>query len=150
MIGLFKWCNFLHILPAVYDDSMSYYETLCAIGAKLNQVINSFNNLDESMQGFVDTLNELIESYNEFTENEELRFDEFIDRWLNNNYQRLIGIVSVHSVYFGLNDTGNLVAYVPENWSDIIFDTGMNYSDTNTYGRLILRFDADSPTTREG
>ena len=150
MIGIFRWCNFLHILPAVYDDSMSYYETLCAIGTKLNEVISSFNTMDTSFDSFVNQLNELVEDYNNFTENEQDRVNTFIDSWLENNYQQLIGYVGVHSIYFGLDDTGHLVAHVPENWSEIIFDTGYDYSDQETYGRLILRYDADSPTTLEG
>ena len=32
------WCN--KILPLVYDDSLSYYEVLCKISAKLNEVID--------------------------------------------------------------------------------------------------------------
>lgn len=36
------------ILPLVYDDSLSYYETLCKISAKLNEVIDAINELNEA------------------------------------------------------------------------------------------------------
>lgn len=39
------WCN--KILPLVYDDSLSYYETLCKIAEKLNEIINDMNNLPQ-------------------------------------------------------------------------------------------------------
>ena len=39
------WCN--KILPLVYDDSLSYYETLCKLSAKLNEVINDVNDIPE-------------------------------------------------------------------------------------------------------
>jgi hypothetical protein len=39
------WCN--KILPLVYDDSLSYYETLCKIAEKLNEVINDMNNIPQ-------------------------------------------------------------------------------------------------------
>lgn len=29
------------VLPAVYDDSLSYYEVLCKLGAKINEIINA-------------------------------------------------------------------------------------------------------------
>ena len=29
------------ILPLVYDDSLSYYETICKVAAKLNEVVNA-------------------------------------------------------------------------------------------------------------
>lgn len=36
------------VLPLVYDDSLSYYETLCKISAKLNEVIGAINELSET------------------------------------------------------------------------------------------------------
>ena len=48
------------------------------------------------------------------------------------------------NLLFGLTLEGYFVAYCPESWSDIIFDTGMVYG-LDTYGRLILRYDVDSP-----
>lgn len=43
--SLHFWCN--KILPLVYDDSLSYYETLCKLSAKLNEVINDVNDIPE-------------------------------------------------------------------------------------------------------
>lgn len=39
------WCQ--KVLPAVYDDSLSYYELLCKVVAKLNEVINSQNGTND-------------------------------------------------------------------------------------------------------
>lgn len=33
------------ILPLVYDDSLSYYEVLCKVVCKLNEVIDTYNNI---------------------------------------------------------------------------------------------------------
>ena len=38
------WCQ--KILPLVYDDSLSYYEVLCKLTAKMNEIINAINNND--------------------------------------------------------------------------------------------------------
>lgn len=39
-VNKFKfWCQ--KVLPLVYDDSLSYYEVLCKVAAKLNEVIGS-------------------------------------------------------------------------------------------------------------
>lgn len=43
--SLHFWCN--KILPLIYDDSLSYYETLCKVSAKLNEVINDVNGIPE-------------------------------------------------------------------------------------------------------
>ena len=35
------WCH--KILPLVYDDSLSYYEVLCKLKAKVNEIITEIN-----------------------------------------------------------------------------------------------------------
>ena len=42
----FPYCQ--KVLPIVYDDSLSYYESLCKLVAKMNEIINEVNNLDIS------------------------------------------------------------------------------------------------------
>ena len=37
------------ILPLVYDDTLSYYECLCKVTAKLNEVIKQSNMTAENM-----------------------------------------------------------------------------------------------------
>lgn len=36
------------VLPLVYDDSLSYYEVLCKVVNKLNEVIDIINGEDEN------------------------------------------------------------------------------------------------------
>ena len=63
-------------------------------------------------------------------------------------------LAGIRQVYFGLTDdtysggAGYFVAYIPDSWSEIVFDTGAVYG-LDTYGRLILRWDADSPYSVE-
>ena len=45
------WCN--KILPLVYDDSLSYYETLCKISEKLNEVINDMNEIPQYIANLI-------------------------------------------------------------------------------------------------
>ena len=54
--------------------------------------------------------------------------------------QQMLGFTK--AVFFGLTTDGHFVAYIPENWSEIVFDTGSDYS-LDTYGRLILRMIVD-------
>ena len=42
---LLFWCH--KVLPLVYDDSLSYYEVLCKVVAKINEVIELANGIDE-------------------------------------------------------------------------------------------------------
>ena len=72
--------------------------------------------------------------------------DKYLDRieeWIDENMERLFA-AAAKMVFFGLTLDGHFVAYIPESWSDIDFDTGMIYGSPE-YGRLILRYDVDSP-----
>ena len=47
------WCQ--KIIPLVYEDSLSYYETLCKVIKKLNEVIESVDNIPEYIAELIST-----------------------------------------------------------------------------------------------
>ena len=63
-------------------------------------------------------------------------------RWMNLNALDLIGDM-IKNVWFGLTDSGYFVAYIPESWADIIFNT-TGYDITillqPDYGHLVLSY----------
>lgn len=119
------WCQ--KVLPLVYDDSLSYYELLCKIVDYLNHVIADNN-------AIIDELDEL---------KQELAV---VQEWINNfNTVEIEKIIaeSIKMVFFGLTDSGYFVAYIPESWEDITFNTtDYDYPDpTNVgYGHLVLSY----------
>lgn len=61
--------------------------------------------------------------------------------WMKENAVDLVGEL-VHNVFFGLDDSGYFIVYIPENWHDIVFNTtGLDIviSDVE-YGRLVLSY----------
>ena len=42
------WCY--HVLPLVYDDSLSYEEQICKLTNAVNQCITNINNLPEIVE----------------------------------------------------------------------------------------------------
>lgn len=42
-----NWWHCQKILPLVYDDSLSYYEMVCKLVNKVNEIIDNFKNYDE-------------------------------------------------------------------------------------------------------
>lgn len=64
--------------------------------------------------------------------------------WCQNNILDIIGDLSTH-VFFGLTESGYFVAYIPESWNDITFNTS-DYDIPLTdrpdidYGHLILSY----------
>lgn len=72
-------------------------------------------------------------------------FDDYyaaqLEAWINDNAGKLFTDLA-KMVFFGLTSDGHFCAYIPKSWSDIQFDTGMNYGQYD-YGRLILRYNVD-------
>lgn len=68
-------------------------------------------------------------------------FEELIIQWLE-DHRDLVWNALGKMVFFGLTKDGYFCAYVPESWSDIVFDTGAVYG-TQEYGRLILRYNVE-------
>lgn len=66
-----------------------------------------------------------------------------IEQWIDRNMEILFARAA-KMVFFGLTLDGHFVAYIPESWDDISFDTGAVFG-SDEYGRLILRYDVDSP-----
>lgn len=48
-------CQF--VLPLVYDDSLSYYEAMCKLKTKINEVITNNNNIQSDLQNLYDYVN---------------------------------------------------------------------------------------------
>lgn len=74
------------------------------------------------------------------------RFPEEISKafedWMRKNALDLVGKLVI-SVYFGLTEAGYFVAYIPESWQDIIFNTtglDISLSLMPDYGHLVLSY----------
>ena len=132
------WCY--KVLPLVYDDSLSYYELLCKVVSKLNELIEkyaSFDDMVEEIQSAIDALQKQI--------------DEFDTTYI----EKLIKDKLSNMIYVWNSDAGYIIYYVPESWDDISFNTtGLDIQNEQLadnghvanyeYGRLVLSMYADS------
>ena len=132
------WCY--KVLPLVYDDSLSYYELLCKVVSKLNELIEkyaSFDDMVEEIQNAIDALQKQI--------------DEFDTTYI----EKLIKDKLANMIYVWISDAGYIIYYVPESWDDITFNTtGLDIQNEQLadnghvanyeYGRLVLSMYADS------
>lgn len=63
--GAFRyWCQ--HVIPLVYDDSLSYYELLCKVVNYLNDVISNVDGLHTDVEDLLTAYNELQEYVNNY------------------------------------------------------------------------------------
>ena len=111
----------------------------------INQVkllVEEIKKIDEWQESVQKQYEELLAWYDRIVNGD---FPESVQnafkKWCQENLINLVGEV-VKNVFFGLTDSGYFVAYIPESWNDIIFNTS-NYDidipDTE-YGRLILSY----------
>lgn len=138
------WCQ--KVIPLVYDDSLSYYEVLC-------KVVDYTNNLNSNQIEIVNELTDVETDINQLKEDvaylsEELEkvkngdyvslYIDSLSNWIDNNLQEMVKKI-VKYISFGLSNDGHFVAYVPDTWDFITFDTIVD-GNSELYGHLILRW----------
>lgn len=137
------WTQYTPVIPKLYWDVYSAEQ-------RMKQLCRNFDKVEHYLDYVATLMNEWnIEFSDEMQkELEELWYAvnnglEFAAKdWISKNLKWIFTQV-VKQVYFGLNLEGYFVAYIPDGWDDIVFDTGMVYGE-DTYGRLILRWDVDN------
>lgn len=101
---------------------------------------NSVENLQEWKEIHEEEYNELKDLYDAVMSG---NFPDSIvaafQKWMFENAIELVGQLVKH-VYFGLTNDGYFCAFIPDNWSDITFDT-VNDFDDPLYGHLMLIYD---------
>ena len=87
----------------------------------------------EELKNFVDALES-----GDFPES----FTNALNQWLAKNALSIVGEL-IKMIFFGLDDNGYLVAYIPEGWDDIIFNTtgyDIVIAAMPEYGHLVLSY----------
>lgn len=119
------WCQ--KVLPLVYDDSLSYYEVLC-------KVVEYINNLIEE--------DKLIEADVAQLQSEMKVVQEWIDNFDTSYAEQIIKDSIATMIFVEINTQGYIVYNIPENWSDITFNTVGKDININgvDYGTLVLSY----------
>lgn len=128
MIKPFKyWCN--PILPLVYDDSLSYYETLCKVSQKLNEVIDTVNNFYSDLDAIVDNK---IAEFKKYVDAENAKQDKAVEEKIANVIELIDKQVTALYNYIDNIDTA-LRHYVTVEIKNM-----QNYVDKAVLGKIII------------
>lgn len=120
------WCQ--KVLPLVYDDSLSYYEVLCKVRDKLNEVISSYNDTDArfaQLQAEIDTINQWISNFD------------------TGYIKKLVDGYVATMIFVEISGAGYVVYNMPETWNDIQFNTtelDIEVKSQPEYGHLVLSY----------
>jgi predicted sugar kinase len=118
------WCY--KILPLVYDDSLSYYEVLCKVVKKLNEVIENYSASGETIQSMQEAIAELQKWVDNFD-------TTFIEEVVQEYLEKM-----VKTVTFGISSAGYFMAVIPDWMSKIEFGT---IQEGDLFGHLTLSYD---------
>ena len=126
-----------------YPNNSTEVRNLDWIIKHFNEFIESINSIDgwiEQHEKEYNDLKKIIDDFNDgkFTDD----FIESLKSWIVNNVNDLISY-AIKNVWFGLTDSGYFVAYIPDSWNDIIFNTigyDIDIEDSANYGRLVLSY----------
>ena len=136
------WCQ--KVLPLVYDESISYYEVLSKMVEYINTMVENQTFFKESLDKHGITIQELEKSTKELkAELDKIKNGEYMSEYvealkeyIDRDFKTMVGRI-VKYVFFGLTDDGYFIAYIPDSWDFVHFDTDMDYRSKN-YGHLIL------------
>lgn len=126
-----------------YPNNSTEVRNLDWIIKHFNEFIESINSIDgwiEQHEKEYNDLKKIIDDFNngKFTDD----FIESLKSWIVHNVNDLISY-AIKNVWFGLTDSGYFVAYIPDSWNNIIFNTigyDINVEDSANYGRLVLSY----------
>lgn len=131
--------EFTPTIPKMYWDVESQEQRIHAICKQLHKLVCYADMLGDKININREDIDELQRLFEQFMES---GFDDYyaeqVETWIDEHLE-FIYDHTIKQIYFGLTDDGYFVAYIPESWDDITFDTIMNYSDAN-YGSLTLSY----------
>lgn len=140
------WTDAIVTIPKMYWDGWSQEQRLSWIARQLHKIVDYAEYLGKETNISIDIVNELEKEFEQFKETGFLEYYQAqLKLWIDENMPEILSD-AIKVIYFGLNEDGYFVAYAPESWDEIVFDTGAVYGE-DTYGRLMLRYNVDGSET---
>lgn len=116
------------VLPLVYDESLSYYEVLCKMRDKLNEVIELSNSWDDQYKQLQEAIQEI---------------QEWIDNFDTTYIEQLIQEKLATMIFVEITDAGYIAYNIPKTWDSITFNTtelDIELELQPEYGHLVLSY----------
>ena len=125
-----------------FPNTRTYDSDLGWLIRNVKALLDNVESLDGWKETFEAQYNELKIFYqNLVSGNFPDDFESGLTIWMQNNAYDIIGEL-IKILFFGLTDDGYFVAYIPDSWDDIIFNTSgydISIADID-FGHLILSY----------
>ena len=107
-------------------NAPSYYDDLARKQGLIKELANRIWEYDQILAEKLKEVEDTLQHYTDIIDGKVENFDEIIvtktEKWLSENMEDIL-TEAVKIVWFGLTDDGYFMAVIPENWSDVQFDT---------------------------
>lgn len=131
--------EFTPTIPKLYWNVHSQEQRILRICDLLDKLICYSEYLGDNVDFNREEIEKLKSEFEEFKEH---GFDDYyadqVEAWIASHLE-FIYEHTVKQIYFGVTEDGYFVAYIPDSWDDITFDTIMNFSSDH-YGCLTLSY----------
>lgn len=129
--------NFEFPHTRTYDSDLGWLIKCCKTAQDAIKALDDWKNeVDPKIDDFYNLYNQMING------NLPQGVQDGIRHWLSVNALELIGEL-VKSVFFEINDAGYFVAWIPDSWSDITFNTteyDIDIPIQQQFGHLVLSY----------
>ena len=114
-----------------FNEIIKFYSQIDKIEEKLQKQLDDFENkVNTENEAFRADINAKIE-----------QLDKTVQEWIDNNLQVMVSKI-VKYVWFEVDENGYFIAWIPNTWDFIDFDTDMN-PDSEDYGKLALLWEPE-------
>lgn len=120
---------FSPVLPLVYDDSLSYYEQLCKLVKKTNEVIDTLNEFNVNIENMVDGK---IATLKDYVDAENLKQDDNLDAEIEKVYNDLNDNVS--AIYQSMHKADDALRLLIK----VEIEKLKHYIDTSLMGKIYV------------
>lgn len=119
-----------------YDSDLGWLIRHCRSNTEAIKVLNRWK---ESTENVINDLEQLLADVADGNFPKEI--SEAIADFIAKNFYDIVGEM-IKTVWFGLTDSGYFVAYIPDSWQDVVFQTTGYDIDIELqpdYGHLVLQ-----------
>lgn len=107
-------------------NSPSYYDELARKQKLIKELAHKIWEYDKILAEKLKEVEDTLQKYADILDGKIEDFDDIIlsktEQWLSENMEDIL-TQAIKLVWFGLTDDGYFMAVIPENWSDVNFDT---------------------------
>ena len=120
------WCQ--KVLPLVYDDSLSYYETLCKVVKYITDLIAQDKVFSDDIQNLQNDLKVV---------------QDWLDNFDTKYAEKVLKEYLATMIFVDISDAGYIVYHIPSGWDSITFNTtglDIELALQPEYGHLVLNY----------